>query len=95
MKFTRTAMRDILQANGLDNAQARKATAQIINALAASLAAGQPAEIRGLGSFEVKERKAHRARNPKTGEAVEVAPRKRILFRPGRELKINLSKAHS
>ena len=92
MKFTRTDIMAILRAYGLDDAKARRATGQIIDTLASSLAAGQPVEIRGLGSFEVKERKARKARNPKTGEAVEVPPRQRIFFRPGRELKISLSR---
>jgi nucleoid DNA-binding protein len=38
----------------------------------------------------VRERKAYKARNPKTGEAVIAPARRRILFRPGQELKAAL-----
>ena len=44
-------------------------------------------ELRGFGTFEVKTRKGRRARNPKTGEAVEVRDHRVATFRPGRELK--------
>ena len=58
--------------------------------LAASLAAGESVELRGLGSLEVRERKSYKARNPKTGEAVIALAHRRVLFRPGRELKAAL-----
>ena len=44
-------------------------------------------ELRGFGTFEVKTRKGRRARNPKTGEHVEVEDHGVAAFRPGRELK--------
>jgi len=47
-------------------------------------------ELRGLGTLEVKERKTYSARNPKTGEAVTVPSHRRVIFRPGRELKAAL-----
>ena len=47
----------------------------------------QVIELRGFGTFEVKTRKGRKARNPKTGEAVEVKDHGVASFRPGRELK--------
>ncbi len=45
-------------------------------------------ELRGFGTFEVKNRKAReKARNPKTGEIVPVASHSVTIFRPGKELK--------
>ncbi len=44
-------------------------------------------ELRGLGTFGVKQRKARIARNPKTGAVVKVSPRKIAYFKPGREMK--------
>ena len=90
-KFTRTDMQGILRGSGLDAAQARQATAQIIDALTVALVAGESVELRGLGSLEVRERKAYKARNPKTGETVNVKSRRRVIFHPGRELKKELS----
>ena len=44
-------------------------------------------ELRGFGTFEVKTRKGRRARNPKTGDSVDVRDHGVATFRPGRELK--------
>lgn len=52
-------------------------------------------ELRGFGTFEVKTRKGRRARNPKTGEAVEVRDHGVATFRPGRELKQRVWSARS
>ena len=44
-------------------------------------------EIRGFGSFTVKEYKSYTGRNPKTGETIEVKSKKLPFFKVGRELK--------
>jgi len=44
-------------------------------------------EIRGFGSFAVREYDAYKGRNPKTGENVDVKPKKLPFFKVGRELK--------
>ena len=44
-------------------------------------------EIRGFGSFVVKEYKSYQGRNPKTGEKIEVPPKKLPFFKVGKELK--------
>jgi nucleoid DNA-binding protein len=43
-------------------------------------------ELRNFGVFEVKRRAARQARNPKTGEPVEVAARYVVAFKPGKEM---------
>jgi nucleoid DNA-binding protein len=43
-------------------------------------------ELRRFGVFEVVTRKAHKARNPKTGESVMVPERKVVIFKPGKEM---------
>jgi integration host factor subunit beta len=52
-----------------------------------ALAKGDRVEIRGLCSFYVKEYKSYRGRNPKTGESVQIAPKKLPFFKCGKELK--------
>ena len=47
----------------------------------------QRVEIRGLGSFKIKQYQGYSGRNPKTGEIVSVAPKKLPFFRAGKELK--------
>jgi len=41
-------------------------------------------ELRNFGVFEVKQRAARKARNPRTGEEVLVPPKKVVIFKPGR-----------
>ncbi len=52
-----------------------------------ALARGDRVEIRGICSFYVKEYKSYKGRNPKTGESVQVAPKKLPFFKFGKELK--------
>jgi nucleoid DNA-binding protein len=43
-------------------------------------------ELRNFGVFEVKQRKARKARNPRTGEKVEVPPKCVVTFKPGKDM---------
>jgi nucleoid DNA-binding protein len=94
-KFTRADIAKVMTDNGLERTKAAGLAPAIIRAMADALIAGEVIELRGFGSLEVKERKAYKARNPKTGEPLVVPTRCRILFRPGQELKIALRGTHS
>jgi len=52
---------------------------------------GDRVEIRGFGSFKVKDYQGYKGRNPKTGQSVEVKPKRLPFFRPGKELKDHLN----
>ena len=52
-----------------------------------ALIAGDRVEIRGFGSFTVKNYDGYQGRNPKTGEVIEVAKKKLPFFKVGKELK--------
>lgn len=52
-----------------------------------ALLQGDRVEIRGFGSFKIKEYGAYAGRNPRTGEKVEVQPKRLPFFRAGKELK--------
>lgn len=53
-----------------------------------ALEAGQSVELRGFGTFEIRERKGRdKARNPKTGEIVSVEDHAVVAFRAGKDLK--------
>lgn len=58
-----------------------------IDSMKKSLLAGDRIEIRGFGSFKIKEYRGYSGRNPKTGEKVDVVPKKLPFFRAGKELK--------
>ena len=49
-------------------------------------------EIRGFGSFKIKEYAGYQGRNPKTGEFIEVRPKRMPFFRAGKELRDYLNK---
>jgi nucleoid DNA-binding protein len=57
-----------------------------------SLEDGNNIEIRGFGTFKIKQRKARKARNPRTGEEVPVPDRKVPVFRPSNEFKALITK---
>ena len=57
------------------------------DAIKAGLFDRKTIEMRGFGTFEVRMRKGRKARNPKTGAAVEVGDHGVVAFRPGQELK--------
>jgi len=66
---------------------ARETVNLFFNSFKEALKSGDRVEIRGFGSFHVKEYEGYTGRNPKTGVKVEVQPKKLPVFRPGRELK--------
>ncbi len=59
----------------------------VVAAVADAVAAGEKVQISGFGSFDVKARDARTGRNPKTGEAVEIAASKRVVFTAAQSLK--------
>lgn len=52
-----------------------------------SLLNGERVEIRGFGSFKIKEYGGYAGHNPKTGQSVSVVPKRLPFFKPGKELK--------
>lgn len=58
-----------------------------VDAIKEALVRGDRVEIRGFGSFKIKRYDGYTGRNPKTGEVVQVQPKRLPFFRPGKELK--------
>jgi len=59
----------------------------LFDSIIKALKAGDKLEVRGFGSFRIRERKARQGRNPKTGEKVNVPEKKVPYFKPSKELK--------
>jgi integration host factor subunit beta len=57
------------------------------DAIKDSLEKGDRVEIRGFGSFKLKDYQGYVGRNPKSGDEVEVKPKRLPFFRPGKQLK--------
>ena len=58
-----------------------------LGAVKSALANGHNIEIRGFGTFKVRKRKTRMARNPRTGESVEVPSRAVPVFKPSKHLR--------
>ena len=67
----------------------------VFDSIVDSLRSGQKIELRGFGSFRLRNRKSRTGRNPKTGEKVEVPSKKIPYFKPGKELKELINKVLS
>ena len=59
----------------------------VLDSIVDSLKSGEKIELRGLGSFRLRERASREGRNPKTGEAVFVPAKRVPYFKPGKELR--------
>jgi len=65
---------------------------KIFDSIKDGLVSGDKIEIRGFGSFKVKEHGARKGRNPKTGEAIDIPAKKTPFFKVGKELKERVNK---
>jgi integration host factor subunit beta len=72
---------------GLTRVKAEEVVELFFDQMSDALARGDRVEIRGLCSFHVKKYRAYTGRNPKTGEAIEVKPKKLPFFKCGKALK--------
>jgi len=59
----------------------------VFKSIVDALHRGEKIELRGFGSFRVRERGARRGRNPKTGDPVSIPAKRVPYFKPGKELK--------
>jgi integration host factor subunit beta len=64
-----------------------------LRSIVSALQGGQEVEIRGFGSFRFRERAPRKGRNPKTGEKVDVPPKRIPYFKMGKELKALLNES--
>ena len=64
----------------------------IIGVMIDAMKRGERIEIRGFGSFSVREYSGYKGRNPRTGDKVEVAPKRMPFFKAGKELKALINK---
>jgi integration host factor subunit beta len=72
---------------GLSSEVSSFAVNEIFRLLSDTLAKGEGIEIRGFGSFTVREYKSYMGRNPKSGERIKVPPKSLPFFKVGKELR--------
>jgi len=71
----------------LTKQQAAVVVRTVFDSIVETLRSGDKVEVRGFGSFCLRERKARIARNPKTGESVQVPAKRVVYFKLGKELR--------
>jgi integration host factor subunit beta len=78
--------------SNISKAEAAKVVQIFFDSMAEALIEGERIEIRGLCSFFVKDYKSYVGRNPKTGEKVQIQPKKLPFFKCGKELRERVNK---
>lgn len=79
-------------ASGLSKKDAGAVLYAAIEAITKTLEAGERVVVPGFGTFEVRSKAATTARNPRTGETIQVAAKKAPAFKPGATLKNAVNK---
>jgi integration host factor beta subunit len=80
---------------GLPKGQVQQMVDDVFDLIADGLAKGEKIDLRGFGTFSVRDSAARTGRNPQTGEAINIPARRVPAFKPGKELKekVNLPSA--
>src|SRR4051794_35633337 len=79
-------VKQISEQLGLTQLKTKEIVQKTFNAIVETLLKDRRIELRNFGVFEVKRRKARKARNPRTGEKVDVEPKNVVTFKPGKEM---------
>ncbi|MHC4392933.1 MAG: HU family DNA-binding protein [Planctomycetota bacterium] len=79
-------VKQIAERVGLTQVETKLVVQQTFDAIIDAIARDKRIELRNFGVFEVKERAPRKARNPRTGEPVDVPAKKVVVFKPGRKM---------
>ena len=85
-------VKQISEKLGLTQLKTKEIVQQTFDAIVDTLLVEKRIELRNFGVFEVKRRKARKARNPRTGERVDVEPKYVVTFKPGKEMEERVRK---
>ncbi|MBD0326148.1 MAG: integration host factor subunit beta [Pyrinomonadaceae bacterium] len=86
---------DVARAAELTKKDAERLVEIVFESIIDTLNHGEKIELRGFGSFRVRERGARRGRNPKTGDPVNIPAKRVPYFKPGKELKELINEEHA
>src|SRR5271163_1049729 len=79
-------VKQISERIGLTQLKTKEIVQQTFDAIVETLLEVGRIELRNFGVFEVKKRKARKARNPRTGDRVDVPPKNVVTFKPGKDM---------
>ena len=82
----------LAEQHGLSKPEARRYVDIFFDSMSDAMAKGEGVEVRGLFSFKIKNYKSYDGRHPKTGEMVNVKPKRLPFFKVGEELKARVNK---
>ena len=80
-------VKEVAQAADLSKKHSEVVVNVVFQSIIAALQQDEKVELRGFGSFRIRQRRSRQGRNPKTGDKVQVPPKKIPYFKPGKELK--------
>lgn len=75
------------EAVGLSRAESARLVEQVLEAICGALADGENVKLSGFGTFLLRDKGKRQGRNPRTGNPVEIAPRRVLSFRPSQQLR--------
>ena len=84
-------VKSISEELGLTQLKTKEIVQRTFDAIIETLATDGRIELRNFGAFEVKKRAARMARNPRTGEQVEVPEKSVVTFKPGKEMEARVA----
>ena len=79
---------------GVGKGQAQEIIEDVFELIADGLASGEKIDLRGFGTFSVRESAARTGRNPQTGEAIQIPARRVPGFKAGKELRDRVNTTH-
>jgi DNA-binding protein HU-beta len=79
----------------LGKADVEVAMDSVLAMIVEALRSNERVDLRGFGSFVVKDRKERQGRNPRTGETITIAAKRDASFKPGKELTEQLAQAET
>ena len=79
---------------GLSKKEALEIIELVFDTMKQTFVEGESVKVSGFGTFNVRKKMSRRGRNPKTGEDLEITPRKVVTFRASNQLKTTIEKGH-
>ena len=81
----------VAQEHGLNKTQAKAMIDTVLKAITEAAATGTEVSLPGFGKFKVQNRPEREARNPRTGEMINVAASRKLIFQPAKAVRDRLN----
>jgi integration host factor subunit alpha len=85
----------IFEKVGLSKKEAQAIVESIFETISQAFMEGESVKLSGFGTFNVRQKRARRGRNPKTGDELEITPRRVLTFRASNQMKAVIEKQHA